>query len=248
MPGVDAWQFECAIQDAVALERREFAGGVALLNPELPRVYDANFVRFDQPLDASAVAEIADDMLASFAHRKVVLPESASVAADELRAEGWTLHTLVTMEYRGGPSSSPPAAELLSPSQLREARHQAHDDIERDLDATRQIIEFTERMASVVPTQMFGARPRGSDEIGAYCCLFQRDGIGQIDEVTTIVRHREQGLGNAVVRAALAASLAAGDSLLFLVADEADWPREWYERLGFETTARRYELLRATAR
>ena len=241
---MDAWEFECALQDAAALRREEFEHGVALFNDELPRVYDANFVRFDRPADAEVIEQIADDLQAALGHRKVVLPESASVAADDLRSRGWKLNTLVTMAYEGPPPPEPTNAELVSVEELRDARRQSLDEIQRDADATRQIVAFTERMASVVPTLLFGARPPGLDEIGAFCCLFQRDGVGQIDEVTTILRHRRQGLAGAVVRGALAASVASGDSLTFLVADEADWPKEWYSRLGFSVIGRRYELLR----
>ena len=38
--------------------------------------------------------------------------------------------------------------------------------------------------------------------------------------------------------------LDSGASLTFLVADEGDWPKEWYARLGFDAIGRRYELLR----
>ena len=240
---MDAWEFERAIQDAVALRREEFEYGTALYNDELPRVYDANFVRFARAPHAAVISDLADELQASLGHRKVVLPESAAVAADELRSRGWKLNTLVTMAYRGV-GFPPGSAEIVDTEELRDARRHSLEDIQRDADATRQIVAFVERMASVVPTTLFGARPRGVDEIGAFCCLFQREGIGQIDEVTTVLRHRRQGLGDAVVRTAVSASLAAGDSLCFLVADEADWPREWYSRLGFSVIARRYELLR----
>ena len=241
---MDAWEFERAIQDAVALRREEFEYGVALYNDELPRVYDANFVRFDRVPDASVISDLADELQASLGHRKVVLPESGAVAADELRSRGWKLNTLVTMAYRGS-APEPSGAERVSAAELREARRQSLEDIQRDADATRQIVAFVERMASSVPTTLFAARPPGVDEIGAFCCLFQRDGVGQIDEVTSVLRHRRQGLGGAVVRAAVSRSLDSGDSLTFLVADEADWPKDWYERLGFEVIGRRYELLRA---
>jgi aminoglycoside 3-N-acetyltransferase len=38
--------------------------------------------------------------------------------------------------------------------------------------------------------------------------------------------------------------LEADAKLVFLVADESDWPMRWYERLGFEPIGRRYELIR----
>ena len=74
--------------------------------------------------------------------------------------------------------------------------------------------------------------------------MFQEDGVAQIDEVTTVEQYRRRGLARAVVVGALRASLEADAELVFLVADEADWPMRWYERLGFEPIGRRYELIR----
>jgi ribosomal protein S18 acetylase RimI-like enzyme len=152
----------------------------------------------------------------------------------------------VTMAYRGPRDRSalaqPREAEQVDPRAVRAARLQALDDGKRDSEATRQIVAFTELMATVVPTRLIAGFTEG--EIGSFCALFQEGGVGQIDEVTTIERFRRRGLGTAVVDGAVRASLADGDDLTFLVADEGDWPKDWYARLGFETIGRRYELLR----
>jgi ribosomal protein S18 acetylase RimI-like enzyme len=133
-------------------------------------------------------------------------------------------------------------AEQVDPRAVRGAREQALADGRRDAEALRQIVAFTELMATVAPARLLAAFSEG--EVGSFCTLFQDDGTGQIDEVTTVDRFRRRGLGTAVVEGALRASLADGDDLTFLVADGADWPHEWYARLGFEPIGRRYELLR----
>jgi ribosomal protein S18 acetylase RimI-like enzyme len=151
----------------------------------------------------------------------------------------------VTMAYRGPREREwerAPDAEQVDPRAIRGAREQALIDGTKDPEARRQIVAFTELMASVAPTLLLAAW--GDGEIGAFCSLFQGDGLGQIDEVTTIGQYRRRGLGTAVVEGALQASLAAGHDLTFLVADEGDWPKDWYGRLGFEPIGRRYELLR----
>ena len=84
-------------------------------------------------------------------------------------------------------------------------------------------------MAEVGPTRLFAARGDRA-EIGSFCALFEEDGIAQIDEVTTVEQYRRRGLARAVVVGALRASLEADAELVFLVADEADWPMRWYER------------------
>jgi hypothetical protein len=41
------------------------------------------------------------------------------------------------------------------------------------------------------------------------------------------------------------ASVADGNRTTFLVADDEDWPKELYARLGFEPIGRRYEFTRS---
>ena len=242
------WQFECAMQDRCARTRREFEYGTALFNDTLRRVYDTNFVRFERGFDeltGDVVAAAADELQASLRHRKVMIADESAGArvAEELKDRGWRYYTLVTMAYRGPREREPVTeAEQVDPRAVRGAREQALTDGTRDTEARHQIVAFTELMASVAPTRLFAAW--GDGEIGAFCALFQEGGLGQIDEVTTIDQYRRRGLGTAVVEAALQASLADGDELTFLVADEGDWPKDWYGRLGFEPIGRRYELLR----
>jgi ribosomal protein S18 acetylase RimI-like enzyme len=243
------WSFECAMQDRCARTRREFEYGTALFNDELRRVYDTNFVRFERGFDeltGDVVRAAADELQASLGHRKVLIPDEAAGArvAEDLKGRGWRHYTLVTMAYRGSGDgvSGAREAEQVDPRAVRGARSEALEDGKRDAEATRQIVAFTELMASVAPSRLLAAFSDG--EIGSFCALFQEGGVGQIDEVTTIERFRRRGLGTAVVAGALQASLADGDDLTFLVADEGDWPKEWYARLGFEQIGRRYELLR----
>jgi ribosomal protein S18 acetylase RimI-like enzyme len=243
-----AWSFERGLQDRVARARREFEYGTALFNDSLRRVYDANFVRFErgfEQLSGDLVEAAADELQASLGHRKVMIPDEAAGerVAEELKGRGWRFYSLVTMAYRGERERPPvTAAEQVDPRAVRGAREQALVDGTRDPDARGQIVEFTELMAGITQTRLFAAW--GGGEIGSFCALLQEGRIGQIDEVTTIERHRRRGMGGAVVESALQASLADGDELTFIVADEGDWPKEWYARLGFETVGRRYELLR----
>jgi ribosomal protein S18 acetylase RimI-like enzyme len=247
------WEFECAIQDRVARDTREFAYGTALYNDELRRVYDTNFVRFERGFDeltGALVEEAAEELQAPLRHRKVMIPDEQAGArvADELRDRGWRHYTLVTMAYRGprdrSTVSTPRDAEQVDPRAVRGAREQALDDGKRDAEARGQIVEFTEHVAAVMPMRAFAARGDRA-EIGSFCTLFQRDGVGEVDDVTTLDQYRRRGLASAVVSSAVSASLADGDGLTFLVADESDWPKDWYARLGFEPIGRRYELLRA---
>jgi ribosomal protein S18 acetylase RimI-like enzyme len=244
-----AWRFECAMQDRCAASRRQFDFGTALYNDELRRVYDSNFVRFERgfdQLDGAVVEACADELQPSLSHRKVVIPDEHAGArvAEDLRERGWRYFTLVTMAFgdAAAPDSARPVDEV-EPAALRAARYRALDDGRRDTEARRQIVSFTELMADVGTTRLFAARGDRS-EIGSFCALFREDGVAQIDEVTTVQQYRRRGLARAVVVGALRAALDSGVELVFLVADESDWPMRWYQRLGFEPVGRRYELIR----
>jgi ribosomal protein S18 acetylase RimI-like enzyme len=248
-----AWDFERGMQDRWARTLREFEYGTALYNDTLRRVYDTNFVRFERGFDdltADLVESCVDELQASLRHRKVMIPDEAAGArvADEMRRRGWGVYALVTMAYRGprvrpALSSSPVVAEQVDPRAVRGVRAQALDDGKRDAEAREQIVAFTELMAAAADVaRLYAAWAAGF--IGAFCALFQGDGLGQIDEITTLERWRRRGLGTAVVEAALQAALADGDDV-FLVADDGDWPKEWYARLGFEPIGRRWELIRS---
>ena len=248
-----AWEFECALQDRFARTRKEFELGTALFDDSLRRVYDANFVRFErgfEELTADAVEGFADELQASMRHRKVVIPheEAGARVAEELRARGWRFERLVTMAYRRERGALPDPAERTVEEvplpALRFARERSLASPKRDADARRQIIDFTYLVGRSTPMRPFAARGDRA-EVASFCTLFQRGGIGQVDDVTTLKQYRRRGLAAAVVGGAVRSSLADGDEFIFLVADDADWPKDWYARLGFEPIGRRYELLRA---
>jgi GNAT superfamily N-acetyltransferase len=71
------------------------------------------------------------------------------------------------------------------------------------------------------------------------CTLFlQRaagcGGIGLIDEVGTLTAARGRGFARAVVWAAVQAAREWGCDEVVIPADADDWPRQLYERMGFD--------------
>jgi ribosomal protein S18 acetylase RimI-like enzyme len=240
-----AWAFDRELQERSAVRVERFDRGASLHTDALPRVYDANFVRLDDVdgLSADDAERLADSLQRGMRHRKLVMPDSGAAIADELVGRRWSVSRIATMEYAGPRERDAGAAanaELVDPRAIRGAREGALAG--RDADIQRQIADYTERLAAANDGQLFAAFADG--EIGSFCALFRRDGVAEIDEVTTLERVRRRGLGNAVVEAALTTALSAGDDLIFLNADADDWPKQWYERLGFVEVGRRYEVYR----
>ena len=239
-----AWDFDRELQERSAGRVRRFERGVAIQTDSLPRVYDGNFVRIDDAdgLSADEADALADSLQRGLRHRKLVLPAAAEGVASELVRRGWSLSRIATLEYAGPAErgGDPPAAEIVDPRAIRGAREGALAGRDRDLRA--QVADYTERLAELNRGRVFAAFAGG--EVGAFCALFERGGVGAIDEVTTLERFRRRGLGNAVVEAALRTSLASKNDLTFLNADADDWPKRWYERLGFREIGVRYDLYR----
>ena len=240
-----AWTFDAALQERSAGRVQRFDRGAALFTESLPRVYDANFVRLDDVSDLSAaeLERVADSLQAELRHRRLLLPDEGADLADDLLARGWSASRIATMEYAGPRERDgvPPAAELVDPRAIRGAREAATAD--RDADLTRQIADYTERLAQANDGLVFAAF--ADTEPGAFCTLFESEGVAEIDEVTTLKRFRKRGLGGAVVESALRTALAHSAGLVFLNADSEDWPMRWYERMGFRTIGKRFEVYRS---
>jgi predicted N-acetyltransferase YhbS len=72
-------------------------------------------------------------------------------------------------------------------------------------------------------------------------------GAALVESVGTLRTRREQGLGSAVVNAALRAAREAGVGLVGVVTDAEDWPQVWYANLGFEPVRRHVAYVRDSA-
>ena len=68
--------------------------------------------------------------------------------------------------------------------------------------------------------------------------------VAEVDDVATLEPYRGRGYASAVVLRAVEEALAAGNELVFLVADDEDWPKQLYGRLGFEPIGCTWHLLR----
>ncbi len=244
-------RFEVALQDRCAERLEPFEWGTATFRLDMPRVHDQNLLRVERglgELTAERLAAAADRIQrpAGLSHRKVVVPDPA---AGERLSPGfaelsWRRARHIVMAHRGEPPHTPrhPVREV-PPKALRGARTRAFQDDLGSM-AAAQVAASLELVASVVAVaRAFTVEISGVPV--SWCALYEEGGIGEIDDVVTAGDYRRRGFGRAVVEAATRASLASGNQLTFLVADEDDWPKELYERLGYETIGGRYEFTRS---
>ena len=64
------------------------------------------------------------------------------------------------------------------------------------------------------------------------------DGVAELDNVHTLKTYRGRGIARAVVGHAIRQAGDAGADLVFLIADDADWPKDLYAKLGFDPEGR----------
>lgn len=246
-------EFRLGIQERSCTRARRFKWGTALFHDRLPRVWDLNFLRVDgapQDIDARALAAEADRLqgAAGLEHRMVSIEDDRTGAriSPEFRSLGWSAESVVIMVHRRAPY------RVVNTTIVREidedtagaateafTRTQPYG---RDETTVRQIIEMRRVIARAVPTRHFGAPDSGAPK--SFCDLYSKDGIGQIEDVATLDAYRGCGLATAVVAKALEESVALGNDITFLTADDDDWPKDLYVKLGFDTLGYKHSALR----
>ena len=247
--------FEEALREEAAERVVPFRWGRAVFNDSLPLVWELNVVRVDRDGDVTAKALAAEaDRLqgdAGLTHRRIaVLDESLGARLErELRELGWRRSRFVFMVHRHGSAkegdlgrvSELEAAALdpLRDSMIRDEAWGKNDEVVRQIRASNRLIQRAGR------ARHFGVVENGRP---VSCADLYSDGrTAQIEDVVTLADYRGRGFGSAVVLKALHEALETGHDLVFLIADDEDWPKVLYERLGFEPVGRKYAFLKAPA-
>ena len=89
---------------------------------------------------------------------------------------------------------------------------------------------------------------RVDDRLAGSCELYQDGDDAQVEHVGTLERFRGRGVARSVILRAVQAAREAGARHVFIAADEEDWPRQLYARLGFDQIGRTWEFLRSPDR
>jgi ribosomal protein S18 acetylase RimI-like enzyme len=227
--------------------------GTAYLNSDYPRRYDSNYVSVERPLDrveADVLAADADRVLggAGLAHRKLHVDDvegGRRLAADFLEL-GWSAERLVVMaqerppERRAGADVRELGFEAARP--VLEGFLRRQPSVEDD-ETLRQLTEFRAVLERVAGARFFVAEVDG--RAASVCERYAIDGVAQIEDVNTLEEFRGRGLASAMVLEAARRARAQGSDVVFLVADDEDWPKDLYRRLGFEPVTSFWSFVRA---
>ncbi len=212
--------------------------GLLVRDDAVPRAHVQNM------LWVTATAVTPEELLtaleethAGLAHRKAQVDDDAlgAALAGPLRAAGYRAERHLYMALRR-PRDREATARAL---EVDEATHAAVEaavtrefpDIAEE-EVVQQLLRARAALNAAAPE---GTRFWVGVDGGAHAgnALLRRGpGVAQVEDVATLTAHRGRGLARAAVGAAVDA--AAGAELVFLVADDEDWPKELYAKLGFD--------------
>ncbi len=221
----------------------EHPWGELLRTPSLPRVWDANFALVERW--TGSAGDLHDELErvqrhAGFSHRRAVILADAVAERlwDDLLEHDWEFASryLVMAQRRDPDRPADPGIEVVGVGELDWAQGRramiatephGHDD-----ELAAQLVALDGRLARAMEVRHYAAVLEG--EVVSYAGLYLADGVAQIEDVATLEEFRGRGLARAVVLQAAAEARRAGAELVFLVADEGDWPKQLYARLGFD--------------
>jgi predicted GNAT family acetyltransferase len=113
----------------------------------------------------------------------------------------------------------------------------------RDEDVVRQLVGMRAALAAAVPVARFFVGT--VDGVDAAVTTLYADGTAaQVEDVATLRDYRRRGLARAAVSAAIDAAVEMGHRFVFIVADDDDWPKDLYARLGFDPIGRAWSFTR----
>ena len=227
-------------EDVTSSRRIRTPLGTALYHDDFRERYDSNFLRLegaDGTVDAAEVAAGCDRLFDGFAHREVIVedPRRGAALAPGFGELGWRVDRLVTMSRRGDPDRhvSTDGTEEIDVDGIVAFSGRVHRESSPSL--ADRVVETLAAFAHVerehAGARFFSARVDG--EIASACSLFLHGGAAEIEDVNTLEAFRGRGLARAIVTRAADEALAAGADLVWLIADDGDWPKEFYAKLGF---------------
>lgn len=242
--------FENRFAKAQASEVVDLSWGYAVLQREFPLSQWHNRIVVAAAVPGAEVLAAADAVLggAGLRHRYVSFDEALgeSLCADFVAA-GYEHEIITTMIY-AGPEVEPATHEVtavsldaLRPAIIRDWRVSLPDATDEEL---RQLADRTALQSRGAELTLLAVYD--GDEIAAHADLYvdRADRITQFENLVTHEDFRRRGYGGALVRDALRRAAAAGGELSFLTAGLDEWPRGWYQRLGYVDAGRTHHFSR----
>ncbi len=241
-----ALAFTWAVAETMADDVERIDHGTVLSTPALAGAWSINALRIEGPqpgLTLTDAAALCAAHLPDLGYDHLIVEDEATAErlGNAARAEGWRVERVLYMALEGTPERD------VDTSRVREG------DLEEVLDLTDQwfveegeattpqvaadLREMTRREHDATPERRFVIDdPPG--RLAAMTSMRERDRVCQLEDVYVLPDVRGRGHARALVTAATAYARRDDHDLVFIVADEDDWPQRLYASVGFAPLGR----------
>jgi GNAT superfamily N-acetyltransferase len=246
-----AFAMERRFFDRLSTERHPITNGTAYLDAEYRDRFVSNFLCAHTDLKG-AIPQLliseADEVLGErgYPHRRVLV-QSDDVGlrmAAAFEHSGYRTERLLMIALHRSPDRGPhlpvvevPFAEarpLISEVYRREGRVAP--------DVTERFTDQHGKYERVLGTRFFVVSIEG--ELAGVAELWTDGADALVEHVDTLVEFRGRGVARSVVLRAASEARVAGAERVFIAADDDDWPKKLYARLGFDPLGRSWGFMR----
>jgi GNAT superfamily N-acetyltransferase len=229
-------------------EMRSTPAGWVARTPSLPAVWAINQVRVAKPMTFETLVELADRELAGlrYLHITVEDQDGGPGLEEAFRAVGWHVDREVMMVLSAAPDRTFDTGNVIAPGadEVLELMTRWHGEgREISEDELVQLTEYSRRETEACGDRLLGVR--GGDGRLVAITKLRSDGVtAQVEDVYTVPEARGHGFGRALVTRAVELARAGGNELIFIDADDYDWPQHLYAQIGFRPVGRLWQFHR----
>jgi GNAT superfamily N-acetyltransferase len=218
-------------------EIRTIPAGLIVNTPSLPAVWAANQLRVTEPISFRELVELAEENLPGPDYLDIALEDQKTGPARErtFRRGGWKVQRDLLMTLSRAPervADTGIAVEVSEDESMELMGRWYAEDPGPTAMGHDQLVEYTRRESRVHGDQLLGVRD-GDGQVVAMTKLRSHGRAAQVEDVYTVPEARGRGYARALVSRAIELARDAGAELIFITADDEDWPKLLYARIGF---------------
>jgi len=232
---------------ATADAAREINAGIVLSTPSLPAVWAVNQLRVADGLTFDELVNLAEEQLTGLDYRQVEVEHQATGPELEVafRHAGWKVERHVIMVHTAA-ADRPADTSIVEPvgeEELLKLIRRWYEEDEPTLSEIDQLVAYARREARVLGDRLLGVRS-ADGQLVAMTKLRSDGRIAQVEDVYTAAEARGRGFARSLVTRATELAIAGEHDPVFIVADDVDWPKLLYERLGFRSVGHLWQFHR----
>ena len=225
--------------EILADEMRSIEGGWLVRSLTFEKVWGLNQVRLKGPTEFEKCVALADECMSEFPFRHLVIEDGTAAAYldDSFLAAGWKVEREVMMALDRPPDRGVDTSAVVELEEDQMVRLmelwalEEHVGIEPErLD---QLMEYNRRVGRAWNENCFGIVESDGSPV-AITKLRMNDASAWVEDVYTVPEARGRGYARTLVTHATAIARSGRKDLTFILADDDDWPKNLYSRIGFE--------------